>query len=250
MKLLAIAVVALRASCAAEEAAEPKEASCGCHSSRSDNPLGGKPASCSAPTTGQKQPADISASRELKGDAAAPQAAPAVVRIPAGQTMLGTDEKHFPADAEGPPYSFYLRKPLHMDAHEVSNRRFADFVAATGYSTEAESYGWSFVHELAIPADIKDGITQSVQGSEWWLPVTNATWRQPEGPGTDVGSTQRWDNPVVHVSLRDAVAFCAWAGGRLPTEDEWCVEPSLVVVIGVHGVQNTTGLSHTCIPVC
>ena len=41
----------------------------------------------------------------------------------------------------------------------------------------------------------------------------------PEGLGTTL--TDRWDHPVVHVSQRDALAFCAWVDGRLPYEGEW-----------------------------
>ncbi len=108
-------------------------------------------------------------------------------------------------------------KPFFIDPHAVTNERWAAFVKATGYRTEAERYSWSFVFVGLLPPGFPP--TRGVVQTPWWRQVHGASWRAPEGPGSDVAA--RADHPVVHVSHDDAVAFCAWAGRRLPTEAEW-----------------------------
>ena len=58
-----------------------------------------------------------------------------------------------------------------------------------------------------------------VKDTPWWMGVEKAYWRRPEGPDSSI--KDRGDHPVVHVSWNDAVAYCKWAGRRLPTEKEW-----------------------------
>lgn len=54
---------------------------------------------------------------------------------------------------------------------QVSNQQFAQFVDATGAITDAERFGWSFVHENQLSESVKAGITQAVAQVPWWLPV-------------------------------------------------------------------------------
>lgn len=110
------------------------------------------------------------------------------VFVPAGLFTMGID--HPRATDEKPRRQVYL-SAFFINRYEVTNARFAAFVAATGYQTEAEKRG----------VEKADGIS----------------WRQPHGPGAVAAPS----HPVVYVSWRDAEAYCAWRGGRLPTEAEW-----------------------------
>lgn len=121
-----------------------------------------------------------------------------------------------PADGEAPVREIAL-DPFLIDAHAVSNERFAEFVAHTGYITDAERFGMSFVFAALLPHDVPP--TRAVAQAPWWRAVPGASWRAPEGPGSSV--EDRLHHPVVHVSWDDANAFCAWAGTRLPTEAQW-----------------------------
>lgn len=142
-----------------------------------------------------------------------------MVKIPKGVYTMGTDVPTFVADGEAPARRVQLSS-FYMDVHEVSNAEFARFVTQTGYKTEAETFGDSFVMENMLSEDTKATVKQAVKDAPWWLPVKGADWTHPEGPDSDVFESRR-DHPVLHVSWNDAVAYCKWAGKRLPTEAEW-----------------------------
>ena len=92
---------------------------------------------------------------------------------------------------------------FYMDITEVTTGEFAEFIEATGYVTEADSFGWSGVFSKA---------------SQTWEPVTGANWAYPLGPDKPAAAP---DEPVTQVSFKDARAYARWAGKRLPTEEEW-----------------------------
>lgn len=119
-------------------------------------------------------------------------------------------------DGEGPERVVKLAD-FGLEATTVTNARFAEFVAATGFITEAERFGWSAVFD----GDAL-GIAQARRAGNqltWWHSVEDVSWRQPEGPGSAI--EDRLDHPVVQISWNDANAFAKWVGGRLPTEAEW-----------------------------
>jgi formylglycine-generating enzyme required for sulfatase activity len=141
-----------------------------------------------------------------------------MVLIPGGEFLMGTeDSEGFPSDGEGPVRPVRL-SAFHIDAHAVSNDKFAGFVDATGYVTEAQHIGWSYVFAAFLPMALRRGASRPPR-TPWWCGVTGARWDQPEGPGSTLYG--RGDHPVVHVSWNDAATYAAWAGKRLPTEAEW-----------------------------
>ncbi|XP_069793023.1 formylglycine-generating enzyme isoform X2 [Narcine bancroftii] len=141
-----------------------------------------------------------------------------MVLIPGGVFTMGTNNPGIPQDGEGPARKAHI-KPFYMDMYEVTNAEFERFIKDTDYITEAETFGDSFVFEGLLSDKVKNSITQAVAAAPWWLPVKNASWNHPEGPDSNI--TKRMDHPVVHISWHNAVAYCTWAGKRLPTETEW-----------------------------
>ncbi|RJP23834.1 MAG: formylglycine-generating enzyme family protein [Candidatus Abyssobacteria bacterium SURF_5] len=122
-----------------------------------------------------------------------------MVYIPPGTFLMGSP------DAQGEKNE----RPQHevsvsgfwMDACELTNRRFKEFIDATGYVTDAEKRGKAWIWD------------------EQWKEMAGADWRHPKGPSSSIETIM--DHPVVQVSWNDATAYCNWAAKRLPTEAEW-----------------------------
>ena len=148
---------------------------------------------------------------------------PAMALIPGGSYRIGAGAQ---LPEEQPGRSLRI-SPFCLDRTEVTNDRFAAFVAATGYVTVAEC-------PLSVEQfpDLKSSerapgslVFQPVSGSgpieelSWWHWVPGADWRHPEGPGSDL--TGRGQHPVVQVAYEDADAYARWAGRSLPSEAQW-----------------------------
>jgi len=157
-----------------------------------------------------------------------------MVFIKGGTFMMGGDNFQSSTD-EYPKHKVQVSSFL-MDATEVTNAQFAKFVKATNYITTAEKKpDWEEMKQTLPPGTSKPADSMLVAASlafhptsgpvnlndfsQWWSWVKGADWKHPEGPNSNIQGKE--NDPVVQVSWYDAMAYCKWAGKRLPTEAEW-----------------------------
>jgi len=143
-------------------------------------------------------------------------------------------------DNEGRPDEYPSHKVkvngFWVDATEVTNAQFKKFVDVTGYITTAEKApDWDELKKqlpngttrpadsLLVAASLvfnpPDHPITVNDASQWWAWKKEANWKQPQGAGSCIAGKD--DFPAVHISYFDAMAYCKWAGKRLPTEAEW-----------------------------
>ncbi|SHE99504.1 Formylglycine-generating enzyme, required for sulfatase activity, contains SUMF1/FGE domain [Desulfacinum infernum DSM 9756] len=124
------------------------------------------------------------------------------VRIPAGCFRMGSDAGETGRDRDEGPMHEVCLDGFWMSQYEVTRGQFRTFVEKTGYVTDAEREGFSWVY---------DGK---------WKKKPGYSWRRP-------GFAQDDDHPVVHVSLNDALAMARWLSEQspgtfaVPTEAQW-----------------------------
>jgi len=157
-----------------------------------------------------------------------------MVWIPGGTYLMGADNKQALPD-EYPKHKVHV-DGFWMDLTEVTNADFAKFVRATRYVTTAERKpDWNVLEKQLPPGTPKPADSLLVAASlvfvpskkpvslddysQWWEWKKGASWKHPHGPGSNIIGKDNY--PVVHISYFDAVAYCKWAGKRLPTEAEW-----------------------------
>lgn len=159
-----------------------------------------------------------------QASAAGEAGAKGMVWIPGGSFTMGEEREH-PEERSARRVTV---RGFWMDRHEVTNAQFARFVAATGYVTMAERGLDPAAHphlptEMLRPGGLvfraPESIADRSDASQWWSFVPGASWRHPEGPGSNI--TDRQDHPVVQVAWEDAAAYARWLGHELPTEAQW-----------------------------
>jgi formylglycine-generating enzyme len=147
-----------------------------------------------------------------------------LVRLRGGAFRMGSDH-HYPEEA---PAREVRVGDFSIGRTTVTNSAYTAFVAATGYVTVAErpldpaEFPGAPPENLVPGAMVFVGTTHPVDLrhlSQWWRWTPGASWRHPEGPGSDLAGREH--HPVVCVAYEDAETYARWAGLSLPTEAQW-----------------------------
>ena len=109
-----------------------------------------------------------------------------MIRLTGGPFLMGTDfAESFAQDGEGPVRRVEL-SPFWIDRSPVTNADFHRFVEDTGYLSEAERFGWSFVFWAHIPEHrFEELVLDTVAGAPWWCKVPGANWLAAGRSGFD-----------------------------------------------------------------
>lgn len=186
----------------------------------------------------QQQEERLSDHADSKEDTLTPPSPPpGMAYIPGGTFTMGARDNDAQAWPHEKPAHPVKVAPFFIDKTEVTNKQFAAFVAATGYRTIAErEITWEDLKDQVPPGTprphdslLQPGslvfkqptqpVTDLRNYSQWWEWKIGANWRHPKGPGSSIENLE--NHPVVHIAYEDALAYCKWAGRRLPTEAEW-----------------------------
>jgi len=145
-----------------------------------------------------------------------------MARIKGGVFQMGSD-RFYPEER---PVRTARVVDFWMDVTPVTNRRFSQFIQATGYVTFAERPPDPAHYPGLDPALAQAGsavfmppLGPPTAPLSWWRHVPGANWRHPTGPCSDLRGLE--DHPVVHVVAEDAEAYALWTGQSQPTEAEW-----------------------------
>jgi ergothioneine biosynthesis protein EgtB len=128
------------------------------------------------------------------------------IEHPGGVVEIGAGAAGFAFDNEYPRHPVLLA-PFGLADRPVTCGEWLEFIDDGGYARADLwlSDGWAAVNQ--------DGWQAPLYWSE-----ESGSWQVFSLGGR---RTVRADEPVCHVSYYEAEAFARWAGGRLPTEQEW-----------------------------